>query len=148
MTLTEREQLVLSLLNHVTPLVRKLARDWHLEYDDLYQDVSVHLMKLVDRPFDHIRNLPAVAAYSTRQIIINKWHYTDRREACSLDKPLIPDSETTIADLLPSPYNTDPEFVLLVKERLENLKATVERLPGRHGVAMRERYETALATYC
>ena len=148
MVTAEREQLILSLLDHVTPLVRKLAREWHLEYEDLYQDVSINLMRLVDRPLDHIRNLPAVASYCTRQLIINRWRSAHRHQACSLEAPLTSDTEVSLVDLLPSPYSAQPEYMLLAKERLEELRESVVDLRGMHGKAVRDRYEAALAAYC
>ena len=148
MTTTEREQLVLSLLTEVTPLIHKFAVAWHLEYDDLYQDAAIQIMSLIDQGIEHVANIHAYAKLRIHSRIIDKLRYVMYREACSLDAPVAPDSEATFADLLPSPYYIDPVFVLLSKERVEQLAATVARLPGTHGVAVRSHYETALATYC
>jgi hypothetical protein len=149
MTTTEREQLVVSLLNYVTPRIEKFARRYDLEYEDLYQDASLLILKMVDGPLEGIRDLNAVASYRVRLMALNKLTYSKRHcKAQSLDAPLSPDCEITLADLLPSPYYTDPASVLLSQERLEQLAVTVARMSGTHGIAVRSRYETALAAYC
>ncbi|MDQ2887763.1 MAG: hypothetical protein M3Y39_16955 [Chloroflexota bacterium] len=148
MTTTEREQLVLSLLTEVTPLIRKSAAAWHLEYEDLRQDAVIHIMDLIDQGVEHIVNIHAYVWLHVRHRLIDKLRYAMYREASSLDVPVGSDCEVTFADLLPSPYYTDPVSVLLSKERLEQLAKTVACLPGTHGIAVRSRYETALATYC
>jgi|SRR5450755_266775 hypothetical protein len=148
-TLTEREQIVLSLLHHVTPMIKKFAYEWHLEYDDLYQDATLHLMELLDTgKVDFTRNYEAFASIRIHWRLLDKVRYTQRRKAVSLDAALCIDEEMTLADLLPSLYSTDPATVVLVKERLENLETSVRYMTGTHGVAVRSRYETALATYC
>src|SRR5579864_7433690 len=46
----ERDALVLSLLAYVSPLLRMYASKYRklLNYDDLYQDAAVHIMRLID----------------------------------------------------------------------------------------------------
>jgi DNA-directed RNA polymerase specialized sigma24 family protein len=144
----EREQIILSLLQYVEPLLHKHARAWHLDFDDLYQEASIQIMKLLNEDLAKFRDLRAVASYCVRIRVIQIWRYTRSREMQSLDAPLSAENGVTLADLLPSPYSADPATVVLTRERLENLETSVRHMTGTHGVAVRSRYETALATYC
>jgi DNA-directed RNA polymerase specialized sigma24 family protein len=150
MTTIEREQLVLSLLKQVEPTIRKCTSNWHLDYDDAYQEASIHIMNSLDKEVSltNVRNLAAVISYRVRLRMIQLSRYTQRREAESLDAPLQAESGITLADLLPSPYSIDPATVVLTRERLQALETSIRHARGSHGVAVRSRYETALATYC
>ena len=148
MTTSEREQIITQILEDLTPNIRKMAYAWSLSFDDLYQDACLIIIRVVDSSRVAVADLPRFTNRCVRNGLLNKARYLRRRESFSLDEPLTSESEVTFADLLPSPYHTEPEFVLLAKERLEDLKISVERLSGQHGIAVRSRYETALATYC
>jgi DNA-directed RNA polymerase specialized sigma24 family protein len=140
----EREQLILSLLNQVTPLIHHCAYTWDLDFDDLYQDATIHIIHLIDAK-EATKNLLALTRLRVRSRIINTLRYTLRHRAISLDTPANPDSDLTIADLLPSPYSHDPLSIVLTQERLKRLECKVQKLSGSHGSAVRVRYETALA---
>jgi DNA-directed RNA polymerase specialized sigma24 family protein len=141
---SEREQLVLSLLNQVTPLIRHCARTWNLNFEDLYQDATIHIIHLVDTK-KNPQKLLSLTRLRVRSRIIDTLRYNLRHQALSLDTPSHQDSDLTVADLLPSPYSHDPLSIILTQERLKQLEPKVQGLRGPHSSAVRVRYETALA---
>lgn len=147
MTPVEREQHVLMLLNQVTPLIRHCAHSWHLDFEELYQDAAIHIMQLVDTK-QNSEKLLTLVRLRVRSRIINTLRYKLRHSSLSLDAPVYSDSDLTIADLIPSPYSIDPQFVLVAKELLEELAPSVTSLSGNHGRAVRDRFATVLAAYC
>ena len=119
MTTNERDSLVLFYLERVKPLLRAYAASAHLDYDDLYQDASIVVMRCLERKPGEAHSLQAYIHTSVRNRIIDKIRYNQVRQAASLDAPLLHgESNTTLADLLPSAYSTDPLSVVLLKERL------------------------------
>ena len=48
MTREERNHLVMSLLEQLTPLVRKYAAAYHLDFEDMYQEASIAIMRRLD----------------------------------------------------------------------------------------------------
>ena len=144
MTAVEREQLLLSLLKAVRPVI---AHYPDLDFEELYQDASVWILELIDHDVDGKRANSAYAKIHVNHRIIDKIRYLKRRFTFSLDAPLA-ESDVCLADLIPSPYSHDPASILASKEHLMQLRDEVDLLNGSHGSAVRSRYETALAAYC
>ena len=128
--MSERDALVLSLLEYVTPLLRRYAAQYRrlLNYDDMYQDASVAILRLIDAgtPESELKRFSYVRV---RSRIIDKMKYQARRQAASLDAPLTNGTPATLADFIPSEYSIDPARVLVIKERLEEVYAILWRLP-------------------
>jgi hypothetical protein len=124
LTREERNRLVLSLLDGVTPIIRRYAAAYRLDFEETYQDMSIVIMRLLDAGIDGIHNLPAYVTLRVKSRIINKLRDTDhvrRRESISLDAPVSQDEDSfTLADLLPSSFaSMQPEEALIAKEDIE-----------------------------
>ena len=151
MTKSEHDELVLSLLDYVTPLLRTYAAKYRrfVNYDDLYQDASIHIMRLIDAgtPAQELRRY----AYNrVRSRIIDRLKYVRRRQAHqSLDAPLYDQNQegsATFGDLLASPYRVEPPAIILAQERIQALLRQAVRLPAGRAAIARELGETALAS--
>jgi DNA-directed RNA polymerase specialized sigma24 family protein len=147
MTATQRDESILMLIEQARPYVQRYAAKWHLSSDDLFQSVSTGIVSLVNRA-PEISNMAGYLSRIAHNQAVRMVQAERRHAAFSFDTRALPESEITLADLLPSPYSTDPASVLLARERLERIEKAVKHLPGRHGIAVRSRYETVLATYC
>jgi DNA-directed RNA polymerase specialized sigma24 family protein len=127
MTITERNTRLLSLLEHVTPLLLSYVEPGTLEFEDLYQDAAITIMHVLAKHPYQDGDADAERAYvyvSVRNGILGKIRAARRRHTLSLDAPRGDGtSNITLADFLPSPYYTDPIKVLLVKERLQEIEA-------------------------
>jgi hypothetical protein len=123
MTREERNRLVLSLLDGATPLIRKYAAAYRLDFEETYQDMSIVIMRLLDAGIDGIHNLPAYVTLRVKSRMINKLDYTERRRGrtVSLDAPMSQDEDSfTLADLLPSSTTAiQPEAALIAQEDIE-----------------------------
>lgn len=148
MNQSERDQLVLSLLDHVTPLLRKYAANYRqlLNFEDLYQDACIHILRLIDAgtPEHELRR------YSYNRIhsrIIDKIKYLTRRHAQSLDAPIDDqEGDVTVGDMLPCHYRVEPLAVLLAQEHLQALLPRIARLPRGRVALAQELGATALAS--
>lgn len=148
MTKAERDSLVLSLLDHVTPLLRRYAANYRqlLNYDDLYQDASIHILRLIDADTPP-QELQRYAYNRVRSRTIDKIKYLTRRLSQSLDAPISDQEGTaTIGDLLPSPYRVEPLTVLLAQEHLQALLPRIATLPRGRVALAQELGATALAS--
>jgi DNA-directed RNA polymerase specialized sigma24 family protein len=154
MTRTERNSHLLSFLEQVRPLIGRYARDFHLDFDDLYQDATLQLITLLESgKLDFGRNPGAVVAHFVEYRIIDRLRYLKRRPSISLDAALTADNNgqddgvTTLADLIPSPYNHEPLELLLCWERLQELAPVVASMPGSHGQAVRRWFDHAASLF-
>jgi DNA-directed RNA polymerase specialized sigma24 family protein len=144
----ERDELVLSLLDYVTPLLRRYAVQYHrfVSFDDLYQEACIHIMKLVDAdtPAQELRRY----SYNrVRSRVIDKLKYLRRRTHQSLDTPISDqDGSATFGDLIPSPYCAEPPTILLTQERIADLLCSIANLPHARVVLAQELGATALAS--
>lgn len=144
----ERNSLVLALLEHVTPLLRQYAAKYAaLNFDDLYQDASIHIMGLIDAGTPQ-QELERYSYNRVRSRIIDKIRYAMRRQAASLDAPINEEEgAATLADLLPDLDKGEPLAVLIAQERLQELRPILaERTNPSRRRAIRERWETAAAS--
>ena len=142
----ERDQLTLSLLEYVTPYLRKCAQSGELDFEDLYQDASIKIMQILDRYRDQVRYLRAYVSVSVHNLVVDKARYVKKRRAVSLDDVLLDGVSCSLADLLPDSYRVAPETVLLAQERLVELCVKVEAVRhfGKRRM-LRELYATAQA---
>lgn len=128
------EELILALLGEVTPMLRNYSRSTGLEFDDLYQEASVTILKILffqshssscpnqQVPFLHGADLVRYITASVKKTVLMLMRRAKIRQTLSLDIPLSDDPNScTLADILPSPYDVNPEDILLAKERLANL---------------------------
>jgi DNA-directed RNA polymerase specialized sigma24 family protein len=148
MTQHERDTLVLSLLDHVTPLLHHYAAKYRqlLNYDDLYQDASIHIMRLIDAGTS-LQDLERFSYNRVKSRIIDKVKYLTRRLAQSLDAPIYNQEGTaTFGDLLPSPYCVEPLAVLLAQEDIQALLPRVATLPRGRVALAQELGATVLAS--
>ena len=99
-TLQERNALALSLLEQMTPILQAYAHSAKLEYDDLYQNAALKILTILDARFEQITYIHAYIAASIRNQLLNTARYCKRREAVSLDAPLIEDVSLTLAYIL------------------------------------------------
>jgi RNA polymerase sigma factor (sigma-70 family) len=148
MTQYERDQLVLSLLDYVTPLLKRYAaRNRQLvSYDDLYQDAAIHILRLIDAgtPAQRLRSYAYNRVHSR---IIDKLKYLRRRQAESIDVPIYSDEpESSLADLIPNPYSAEPPVILIAQERIAALLPEIMRLPQGRAALAQEIGATALAS--
>jgi DNA-directed RNA polymerase specialized sigma24 family protein len=142
----ERDQLTLSLLEQMTPYLRRAARSGKLDFDDLYQDASIKIMRILDHYRDQVRYLQAYVLMSMHNLVLDTVKRVNKRCAISLDEPLSMDVSLTLADLLPGPYSVEPVVIVLAQERLEELESSVVAAKH-HGTRrmLREMHATALA---
>jgi DNA-directed RNA polymerase specialized sigma24 family protein len=149
MTRAERDLLVLSLLDYVTPLLRLYSAKYRqlLNFDDLYQDACIHIMGLVDAGTPG-SELQRYSYNRVRSRIIDKIKYLTRRLAQSLDAPAYDETPggVTIGDLLPSSYYAEPPAVLLAQERITALLPLIAGLPRGRIATAQELGVTALAS--
>jgi DNA-directed RNA polymerase specialized sigma24 family protein len=147
MTSSERDQLVLSLLDYVTPLLRRYAANYCqlLNYDDLYQDASIHIMRLIDAGTPP-EELQRYAYNRVRSRTIDRIKYLTRRLAQSLDAPIDDQGSATFADMLPSPYRVEPLTVILAQEHIASLLPYISTLPRGRVALAQELGVTALAS--
>ncbi len=149
-TVAERNHLVLSLLEDVTPLIRKYTAIYGLDFEEMYQDASIIIMRLLDVSIDAIYDLRGYVAQRVKSRMIDKLRYTQRRCMVSLDAPLSEGKDAgTLADLLPSPYQVEPLTILLAQERLQEL-SSIFGLPmrGNRRRVIWEQWESAVASLC
>jgi len=145
MTTNERESFVLAHLEYVAPMLHKYASSAKLEFEDLCQDATLVILHVLERA-DSIRDLTPYVIRSVRNACLNKIEYSNRRRSISLDKPLFDDG-TTLADLLPSPYQVEPLTLLLAQERLLELQARMAQPKNsQRARVVREWHDTALAS--
>jgi hypothetical protein len=147
MTTAERNTLVLSLLEHVTPLIRKYATVYRLDFEETRQDASIAIMCLLDAGIDGIYDLPGYVAMRVKSRMIDKLRYVQRRQCISLDAPISQEEgAVSLADLLPCPYKVEPLTVLVAQERLQELSSHLAQHNPSRRRAIRERWETAAAS--
>src|SRR5215472_5189070 len=149
MTQHERDTLVLSLLNYVTPLLRRYAANYRqlLSFDDLYQDACIHILRLIDAGTSP-ENLQRYAYNRIHSRIIDKIKYLTRRLSQSLDAPTSEQDQgsATLGDMLPCPYRVEPLTMILAQEDIQALLPRIATLPrGRVSLAQ-ELGATALAS--
>jgi len=72
---SERDALILSLLEAVSPTVCYYAELAHLEYEELSQDATIHIIDVLDAGVERIRNLPAYVRVRVKSRIIDKIRY-------------------------------------------------------------------------
>jgi DNA-directed RNA polymerase specialized sigma24 family protein len=146
----ERNALVLALLEHVTPILRKSARAYRLDYDDLYQDASIIIMHMLDSNQVDFSRETAYHYVRTRikSRIVNMLRYASRRRAASLDAPISQDEDSfTLADLLPSTSSMQPDATLIAQEDIEEAFLWVPDFPSSNTRrALRWLGETAAAS--
>ena len=149
MTKAERDQLVLSLLDYVTPLLRRYAAKYRqlLSYDDLYQDASIHILRLIDAGTPP-EELQRYAYNRVQSRIIDRIKYLTRRLAQSLDAPMYDQDQgsTTFGDLLPCPYRVEPPAILIAQEHIQALLPRIATLPRGRVALAQELGATALAS--
>ncbi len=149
MTQQERETLVLSLLDYVTPLLHRYAAKYRqlLNYDDLYQDACIHILRLIDAGTPQ-EELQRYAYNRVRSRIIDQIKYLTRRLSQSLDAPMYDQDQesATVGDLLPSPYRVEPLTVLLAQEHIATLLPYITTLPRGRITLAQELGATALAS--
>ena len=147
--MSERDELILSLLDYVTPLLRQYTAKYRrvVSFEDLYQDASIHIMRLIDAGTP-AQELQRYAYNRVRSRIIDKLKYLRRRQAQSLDAPMFEQGEVgpTLADLLPGLYSHDPLSILLAKARIQALLSHISTLPDARAALARELGATALAS--
>ncbi len=146
----ERDELVLSLLDDVSPLLRQYAAKYRrfVSFDDLYQDACIHILRLIDAgvPAQKLRHY----SYNrVRSRIIDKLKYLRRRAHQSLDTPipgLDQGSDAIFGDVLPSPYHVEPPAILLARERIDDLLSHIASVPQARVALAQELGATALAS--
>lgn len=146
----ERDELVLSLLDYVTPLLRRYAARYRrlVSFDDLYQDACIHILRLIDAgiPAQKLRHY----SYNrVRSRIIDKLKYVRRRAHQSLDTSISGQDQRddeTLSDVLPSPYHAEPPAILLAQERITNLLSHIASVPHARVALAQELGATALAS--
>ncbi len=146
----ERDELVLTLLDYVTPLLRQYAARYRrfVSFDDLYQDACIHILRLIDAgiPAHKLRHY----SYSrVRSRIIDKLKYLRRRAHQSLDTPTSGQNQRdgeTLSDVLPSPYRAEPLEILLAQERIADLLSHIASVPHARVALAQELGATALAS--
>jgi DNA-directed RNA polymerase specialized sigma24 family protein len=145
----ERDELVLSLLDDVTPLLRQYAAKYRrfVSFDDLYQDACIHILRLIDAgvPAQKLRHY----SYNrVRSRMIDKLKYLRRRAHQSLDTPISGQDQegATLSDLLPSPYRVEPPALLLAQERITDLLRNIDCVPYARVALAQELGATALAS--
>jgi DNA-directed RNA polymerase specialized sigma24 family protein len=137
MTIVEREALLLDLLAHVTPTIRRYAATTSLDFEDMRQDAVIHILSVLDAGIEQIPNLQAYISLRVRSRIIDKIRYTCRRAAVSLEAE-ISDQDITLADLIPDPHGKDPLTILIIKERIDELVPLADQARGNRGRIIRE----------
>lgn len=146
----ERDELVLTLLDYVTPLLRQYAARYRrfVSFDDLYQDACVHILRLIDAgiPAHKLRHY----SYNrVRSRIIDKLKYLRRRAHQSLDTSTSGQNQRddeTLSDVLPSPYRAEPPEILLAQERIADLLSHIAGVPHARVALAQELGATALAS--
>lgn len=120
MTSTERENQVVSLLHHVTPLVRTFSQVPGLEYDDLTQEAALVIMHCLDRhaahPVVYLKTFVHRSVHNRMIDLVRK-----RRPELSLDEPM-GDGGCTLADTLLDSHHPDPATCFHLAELLELVK--------------------------
>ncbi|HEU5381234.1 MAG TPA: sigma factor [Ktedonobacteraceae bacterium] len=146
----ERDELVLSLLDDVTPLLRQYAARYRrlVSFDDLYQDACIHILRLIDAsvPAHKLRHY----SYNrVRSRIIDKLKYLRRRAHQSLDTSVFGQDQggdETFGDMLPSPYYAEPPAILLAQERIADLLGHLANIPHGRVALAQELGASALAS--
>ncbi|MGH2505807.1 MAG: sigma factor [Ktedonobacteraceae bacterium] len=143
-----REQTTLSLLNHVTPMLWKWARSTGYEFDDLYQDASLVVLKVIDHYQQKtINDLKRLVTRSVRNRIIDTIRYQQNRRHVSLDEQVSDEGEITRADLVADLRQLDPLTNLIMKERIDELAPIAAQITnGNRARKIRELRDTALAS--
>ncbi len=150
MTQEERNALTLSLLAHVTPILRRSASAYHLDYDDMYQDASIIIMLMLDNQEVDFTRETALYYVRTRikSRIVNMLQYALRRRSVSLDAQLSQDDGDglTLGDLLEAPSQDEPQAQVSAQDDLREIIAQIPaRLHPSTARKVRELQDTALA---
>ncbi len=151
-----RDDIVLSLLQIVNPLLHLYAKRYDFDYEELRQDACIHILEVLAYG-DRIQNLEGYVWMRVRSRIINKMVYRQRRRdtnftLTSLEAPLFGDQDiTNLADMIPSPYYVEPLSVLLAKERIEELRPLISQVTNYPGSSrkrhmLNEMYDTTQAS--
>ncbi len=146
----ERDELVLSLLDYVTPLLRQYAARYRrfVTFDELYQDACIHILRLIEAEVPP-QKLYQYSYNRVRSRVIDKLKYVRRRVHQSLDIPVFDQNQgggATFGDLIPSPYHVEPLTILLAQERIADLLCHVASLPPARVALAQELGATALAS--
>lgn len=150
LTDSERDELVLSLLDYVTPLLREYAARYRrfVTFDELYQDACIHILRLIDAGIPP-QKLYHYSYNRVRSRVIDKLKYVRRRVHQSLDLPISDQNQgggATFGDLIPSPYHVDPLTILLAQERIADLLCHIANLPPARAALAQELGVTSLAS--
>lgn len=124
------QDMLLLLLEHYRPLLRRIARGYFLPYgdtEDLLQEATLGFIKAV-RDFEPARGIPFrpfAELCVTRQIITavktaTRQKHLPLNTAISLSQPRFDEGDQTLADVLPDRWAESPEDRL---ERLEEASA-------------------------
>ena len=120
MTSTTRESQVVSLLHHVTPLLRTFSQVPGLEYDDLAQEAALVVMHCLDRhtvqPVVYLKTFVHRSVHNRMIDLVRK-----RRPELSLDEPM-GDGGCTLGDTLLDGKHPDPATCFQLAELLELVK--------------------------
>jgi hypothetical protein len=102
-----RNQDVLAVLNMAASLLKRLAFQFHLEYDELRNMAAEAALLNYEKAQE--AEIPRAYLYGVVRNVL--WYKPDDIPTISLDAPLISDSDTTLADLVPAPmlYQVDPK---------------------------------------
>jgi DNA-directed RNA polymerase specialized sigma subunit len=143
-----RDQATLSLLKLVAPMLQNYAQSTGCDFDDLYQNASITILKILDTGKLQVRDLERYVITSVKHMVLMELRSRKIRQALSLDAPLNDESDAiTLADLLPDPHSQDPATVYLAKEHLEELRVfTQQPMHHQRSRAIREWQETVAAS--
>jgi hypothetical protein len=113
--LEQRNQQVLEVLSMATPLLKRMAWSWNLEYEELFQRAAEAALLNYEKAQE--AEIPRAFLYGVVRNVL--WYAPPDRAHASLDAPISRDHDARLADLLPAP----PLFLVDPDHRMEKTRA-------------------------
>lgn len=120
----QRNECALEVLRMAAPMLKRLAFQFNMEYDELYQMAAEVALLSYEKALT--AEVPRAFLYGVVRNVL--WYKPEEEPTVSLDAPLTSDSDTRLADLVPAPrlFEVDPNG-LMRKERA--LYSSLRKLP-------------------
>jgi DNA-directed RNA polymerase specialized sigma24 family protein len=123
-SVTQRNEDVLEVLTWAVPLLRRLAFQFHLEYDELYQMAAEAALLNYEKALK--TDAPRAFLYGVVRHVL--WCKSDDFPVLSLDVPLFGDTDGCLADVVPAPVASETDEGEQARKE-QALYASLRKLP-------------------
>jgi DNA-directed RNA polymerase specialized sigma24 family protein len=126
-TLNARNDFIMTALSEAVPMLRNMARQYHCDFEDLYQEAGVVCM----RAYERAQAAQNMHTYVHAAIKLATLAFVQKycKPEISLDTPLYDDSDTTYADTLPARDDPSEQEWHHLERRIDATHIALGRLP-------------------